>query len=286
MIHVMSVPEMILRRINGLFPLPVHPFNLRAEGRKSYAEWQFERALQTLEYFNDAADIEEMFKDNTVLDIGCGAGGKTLYYAMQKVRKIYGVDIVEKYIEEAKSLAKTKGVENIEFLITDEDRLPFECGFFDTIIVNDTFEHMKYPDRMLEECHRVLKPAGRLYISFPPYNHPYGAHVSDVIGIPWVHLLFSERTIINAYKRLVSVLPDGEERIRLRISKSESGGERISYINRMTIRKCRRCINKTPFNMVYFKLVPLRPFLQFCVYIPFLREYVCRMVVAVLEKQN
>lgn len=282
----MSVPEVILRRINGLFPLPVHPFNLRAEGRKSYVEWQFEKALETLKYFNDAADIEEMFKGNTVLDIGCGAGGKTLYYAMQKVSKIYGVDIVGNYIEEAKSLAKTKGLDNIEFLRTDEDRLPFECGFFDAIIVNDTFEHMKYPDRMLEECHRVLKPAGRLYINFPPYNHPYGAHVSDAIGIPWVHLLFSERTIINVYKKLVSVLPDGEERIRLRISKNRLGEERISYINRMTIRKCRYYIKKTPFNVVYFKLIPLRTFLQFCMCVPFIREYLCRMVVAVLEKQD
>ncbi|HAS92002.1 MAG TPA: class I SAM-dependent methyltransferase, partial [Clostridiales bacterium] len=47
------------------------------------------------------------------------------------------------------------------------------------------------------------------------------AHLSDAIGIPWVHVFFSEKTLINTYKELVKNLPDGAERIDFRISKKE-----------------------------------------------------------------
>ena len=45
---------------------------------------------------------------------------------------------------------------------------------------------------------------GKLFVNFPPYNHPTGAHLSDVIGIPSVHVFFSDKTLIAAYKELVA----------------------------------------------------------------------------------
>ena len=57
-----------------------------------YADWQFERGHLTLEHYRPFMEPEEIMKGKTVLDIGSGVGGKTLYYATLGVKKIYGVD--------------------------------------------------------------------------------------------------------------------------------------------------------------------------------------------------
>jgi len=74
----------------------------------------------------DLTDLDQLFKDKTVLDIGCGAAGKTVFYATCGVKEIYGVDKVEKYKEQAERLAKSKGVEDkFHFVIADAATLPF-----------------------------------------------------------------------------------------------------------------------------------------------------------------
>jgi len=46
-----SFKEALLKSMNKLFPLPVHPFNLQKDGVKTYADWEFEKGLSTLQYF-------------------------------------------------------------------------------------------------------------------------------------------------------------------------------------------------------------------------------------------
>ena len=270
---VMNIPQAILLKINKFFKLPVHPFNLSNEGGMSYAEWQFEKGARTIDYYLASATREEMFEGKSVLDIGCGAAGKSVYYASLGARRVVGLDVVERYRSEAIELARRKGYEDrFEFVCADAAKTEFKDGSFDTVIMNDAVEHVERPEAVLRECLRVLAPGGRLYLNFPPYYHPYGAHLSDAIAIPWVHVFFSESTLIGAYKELVSGLPDGDRRVGLRISErsggdggsndssngSNSGGsngsnsgsdgndgeEYFSYINHMTIKRFRKILRE------------------------------------------
>lgn len=281
----MSVKVNLCKKLAKSFPLPVHPFNLQNEGVKTYAQWQFEKGEQTLKFYLEHFTIEEMFKDKTVLDIGCGAGGKSLYYASCGAKIVYGVDVVEHYKEEAETLAAQKGLsDKFRFLLQDAAHMSFESNFFDTIIMNDAMEHVDKPLEVLKECLRVLKPGGRLYLNFPPYYHPYGAHLSDAMGMPWIHLFFSEKTLIASYKELVKGLPDGEKRINFRISKDEQGNEYFSYINKMTISRFKKILKQTDFKIKYYREVPLRKFLKPVSSLPVLKEGFVKMVVCVLEK--
>jgi SAM-dependent methyltransferase len=45
--------------------------------------------------------------------------------------------------------------------------LPFEDARFDVVVVIDLLEHVRDDARFIEECHRVLKPAGRLIVNVP-----------------------------------------------------------------------------------------------------------------------
>ena len=274
----------IIEDLNEIFPFPKHPFNMENEGEMSYAKWQFTKGAMALQYFQDYSNTLDMFQNKVVLDIGCGPAGKSLYYATQGAEKIIGVDILEKYKKPAEDLAKElKLSKKFKFLAADSANLPLENETIDTIIVNDAMEHVEKPLKTIKEALRVLKKGGKLYINFPPYFHPYGAHLSDAISIPWVHMLFDEQTLIKAYKKLVEALPDGDERIEFRISEKD-GKEEFSYINKMTIRRFNNILNKLDLSPIYYKEVPLKKFLSPLKKVPYVREMAVKMVVCVLEK--
>ena len=275
----------LLKRWNKCFKPVVHPFNLNNDGIKTYSMWQYEKGEDTIKFYLDYLSKDEMFRDKEILDIGCGAGGKSLYYASCGAKKVTGVDIVPKYEQDSMELAKKLNLQNkFQFIIADASKLPFPSHSFDTIIMNDAMEHVAQPEAVLREVMRVLKKGGKVFINFPPYNHPFGAHLSDVIFIPWVHLFFSDKTLIKAYKELVKDLPDGEERISFRISKDQKGREYFSYINKMTLKRYKKILNKLQLTPVYYKEVPLRGFLKPVAKLPFFREYFVKMAVSVIEK--
>ncbi|MBO4954569.1 MAG: class I SAM-dependent methyltransferase [Clostridia bacterium] len=282
----MSWSVSLLRAVNRLFPLPQHPFNLQNDGVKTYAEWQFEKGRDTVAFYLQFASLDELFLDKQVLDIGCGAAGKTLFYASCGVEHITGMDIVAHYEEEANALAERLGYQDkFTFVLGDAAATPFADNSFDTIIMNDAMEHVDKPEAVLSECLRILRPHGRIYINFPPYDHPYGSHLSDAIGMPWVHRFFSEKTLIQGYKELVAHLPDGQSRVDFRISKKEDGTEYFSYINHMSIRRFRGILKRLNLQPIYMHEAPLRGFLKPLAKLPVLKEFFVKMVVCVIEKE-
>jgi len=275
----------LLKCINRRFKPVVHPFNLSNAGLLTYAEWQYEKGEDTIEFFLKYTDKDSMFKDKKVLDIGCGAGGKTLYYASLGAEKVVGVDVVEKYKEESEALAEKLGLsDKFEFVLGDAKALPFDPGTFDTVVMNDAMEHVEGPEEVLTEVLRVLKEGGRVYINFPPYYHPFGAHLSDAIYIPWVHLFFRDKTLIRAYKDLTAGLPDGQDRVSLRISKNEKGEEYFSYINKMTLKAFGRLLKKMGITPVYYDEAPLRGILKIPAKMPVFKELFVKMAVCIVEK--
>ena len=276
----------IIEDLNEIFKLPKHPFNMANEGEMSYAKWQYTRGAKSLSYFEEYSNTLEMFADKTVLDIGCGPAGKTLYYATQGAKKVIGLDILEKYKKEAEELAKElKLSTKFKFLVGDSAKIPLGDASVDTVIINDAMEHVEKPLKTIKEALRVLKPGGKLYINFPPYFHPYGAHLSDAIGMPWVHMIFSEDTLIKAYKKQVENLPDGEERIKFRISE-KNGRESLSYINKMTIHRFNNILDKLNIFPEYYKEVPLKRAVKPLLRVPYVREMAVKMVVCVIEKEE
>ena len=278
----------LLEKINRLFPLPVHPFNLQNDGVTTYAKWQYEKGADTIKFYLDSPVVSssaDMFSGKSVLDIGCGACGKTMFYGKMGAEHITGMDIVPEYEKEAYDLAKELGLsDKFTFVLGDAAKTDFRDESFDVIIMNDAMEHVAEPEKVLAEAYRILIKGGRLYVNFPPYNHPFGAHLSDVIGIPWVHCFFSEKTLIAAYKDLVSDKPDGDARIHFRISKDENGKEYFSYINKMTIKRFKKIKANSPFNVIYYAEIPLRGFLTPLARLPFFKEFFVKMAVCIFEK--
>lgn len=280
----MAVSTAMIKLTNKIFPKVVHPFNLQNEGKETYAQWQFRKGGDTIKFFLEACPADELFRGKRVLDMGCGAAGKSLYYCSLGAEKVTGVDIVAHYESEANALAEELGYrDKFEFRCASAYELPFEDGSFDTIIMNDFMEHVADPERTLKEARRLISPTGAIYINFPPYYHPFGAHLSDVINMPWVHLFFSEKMLVKAYKELVKGLPDEQERIDLRISRNEKGEEYFGYINKMTLKRFHGILNRLNITPAYYREVPLRSFLAPLAKLPVLKELFVRMAVCIIK---
>ncbi len=283
----MSLSVKLIKLGNKIFKPVIHPFNLADEKKMTYAEWQYEKGGDTIAFFTEKYSCNEIFEGKNVLDIGCGAAGKSLFFLKMGAKHVTGVDIVKSYESEANELAKKLGYgDRFDFVCASADALPYEDNSFDTIIMNDAMEHVSEPESVLDEIMRVVKPDGKIYINFPPYYHPFGAHLSDAINMPWEHFFFSEKACIKAYRDLVAKYPDAADRIKFRFSTDENGKEYISYINKMTISRFKKILKKKNISPLYYKEAPLRRFLTAFAKLPLLKELCVKMVVCVISKSG
>lgn len=81
--------------------------------------------VQTEVLYNKAIEAAELKKSDVVLDLYCGIGTIGIY-ASSYVDKVYGIEIVEQAIEDAKENAKINNIENIKF----------RCGAVEDILVD------------------------------------------------------------------------------------------------------------------------------------------------------
>jgi len=102
-------------------------------------------------------------ENQTVLDIGCGDGNFAIFLKnVLKAKDIFGIDISEKAV----SLCIKNGINAVK-LNVDDDKLPYENGFFDAIFCGEVIEHLYDPDFLLSEIYRVLKKGGIFLITTP-----------------------------------------------------------------------------------------------------------------------
>ena len=118
-----------------------------------------------------------------VLDAGCGTGK---FFGMDFAREI-GCQLVG--IDLRQDLSANS---EIDFGVRAElNRLPFSDGSFDVVNCRLVIEHVDFPDTVLKEFYRVLKPGGRLAIFTPNLLHYFGAAAS--LTPHWFHVWFNSR---------------------------------------------------------------------------------------------
>ena len=99
-----------------------------------------------------------------VIDAACGTGYGSALLAQQGAQVVFGLDLSEEAINEARRLYQ---VNNLHFEVADVTRLPIEDEAYDVFVSFETIEHIDNVDQFLSEVVRVLKPGGRFICSTP-----------------------------------------------------------------------------------------------------------------------
>lgn len=172
---------------------------------KAAAETRFrsEYDYAVFEYLRSAKVIQALERAGVgtagrVLDAGCGGGGTALSLA-EEARFAVGLDLLARFRAAGTRLQQERGVANAAFVQGDGERLPFRDGSFDLVFSHSVIEHVASAQAYLQECRRVLKPGGALYLSTAPYLSLAGAHLPRLLVPLPIHILLGRRLAFKVF---------------------------------------------------------------------------------------
>ena len=197
----------------------------------------------------------EVIKGKSVLDYGCGLGDQVLAMKRAGAGRVVGFDVFPKF---------PAGQQGVEF--TTE--VPAER--FDIVLSSSAFEHFADPEGEFAKMRRLT--GQKLIISWaePWFSHD-GSHMGNFTYVPWVNLLFPERSVM-----LVRSLyrDDGA----MSYETCGLGGA----VNRMTVRRFERIIKASGMRIEYLRNYATRG-LPLVTHIPVVRELLTSACTCILS---
>ena len=236
-----SSAERLLLRIFRAFP-PRHTIFADVEPRAA-GEYEDEKRFGFERYFGRDVGL---FRDRDVLDLGCGYGGRPIRFLEVGARSVTGIEVSGGLVAHAESFAAERGVTAARFLVGTGEAIPCAAGAFDLVTMNDVMEHVVDPQRVLDECFRVLRPGGCLAVVFPPYyDVTAGSHLHGyATAFPALNLVFPTRTLKSASRRVLE-----ERGVDYRQVFREVPSDKLWNLNGLTSRRFRRLVRMSGFEI-------------------------------------
>jgi ubiquinone/menaquinone biosynthesis C-methylase UbiE len=119
--------------------------------------------------FADRTHLSEIIRrscvtrNNRVLDIAAGSGFLAIEFA-KLAEKVIGADITRNMLLQAREKQKDSGLENIGFILSDVESLPFAIESFNIVSCRFAFHHFPDPMKALREMKRVCKNQGKIVL--------------------------------------------------------------------------------------------------------------------------
>ena len=102
----------------------------------------------------------------TIIDVGCGIGGSSLYLAQKFNANVTGITLSPVQANRATERVKNAGFqEQVQFQVANALEMPFPDNQFDLVWSLESGEHMPDKTQFLAECYRVLRPGGKLILA-------------------------------------------------------------------------------------------------------------------------
>lgn len=160
--------------------------------------------------------------DGSLMDVGCNAGT----FCSVRDGPVFGLDVSESVLKRAKD-----NVPTAVFFVGDARSLPTLDEAIDNILLTEVLEHIPEPMEVLAECHRLLRPGGRLLVTVPNFRgvvrptwtikeamKEYGVEPR-----PYLHTAYTPEEL-----RLMV------ERVGLRVAEFGTTGKEVIFVRRIT----------------------------------------------------
>jgi len=208
-------------------------------------------------------DFVEITEHASVLDFGCGFGLQAAALA-RLGRDVTGVDLPRDIFRESWQQL-TAAYPTLRLTTETPTRT------FDVVYSCSSFEHFSDPAYILGLMQNLVRPGGKLVITFAePWYSPHGHHMDGMTRLPWVNLLFREADVMAVRSMYHD---DGA-----RHYEAVEGG-----LNRMTVARFERLMQDSGMRVQSLRLLAVRG-LPLVTSIPVIRELLTSACSAVLEK--
>lgn len=113
---------------------------------------------------NDAlADLARIGPADHLVDVCCGMGGPSRYFAANWGCRVTGIDLTQSRVDGARRLTELAGLAGrVTLMQGDALDMPFPTDSFDVLVSQEAFCHVPRKDRLIAECARVVRPGGRI----------------------------------------------------------------------------------------------------------------------------
>ena len=136
-----------------------------------------------------------------LLDVGCGLGGASRYFAHERGCQVTGIDLTAEYVAVAEALAQLVGLaERVSYRHASGLSLPFAAGSFDAAYMLHVGMNIADKAALFGEVRRVLRPRS----IFGIYDVMSEAEGELTFPVPWaaaVEMSFVDRA--GTYRRLL-----------------------------------------------------------------------------------
>jgi SAM-dependent methyltransferase len=195
----------------------LHSAYPRRDGYKYDRVSRFSRAAARL---TELQEVISLSKSGRYIELGLGDGS----LALSLVRAGYscdGLDLQDWRDDECRN-------SRVSFYhVPESGAYPCRNCEYDGAFSYNTFEHIRDPAAALAELARIVKPGGRIFLSFGPlFNSAFGLHAYRTVHHPYPQFLLSHSTLQQfVYENGINDL----------------GGSRhdFQFVNRWTVRQYR-----------------------------------------------
>ena len=199
----------------------------------SEQQWYGENFLFDYSQFKDV-------RNKRILEIGCAEAGLLKFYH-KKGAVCSGIELSDIRYNNALLLDKRNEINLFQADICNPTSYKKHIKKnFDMIIMRDVIEHIDNKRIALSNIFNILKPGGKLFMSFPPKYCAYSGHqqtISNLFGkLPYIYML--PDVIYKKYLRLISC---PEKKIEYLI---------VTKKTRISIRKMHEIVNSLGFNIL------------------------------------
>jgi 2-polyprenyl-3-methyl-5-hydroxy-6-metoxy-1,4-benzoquinol methylase len=168
------------------------------EGWAAYIQHQFATSAALFAKYPNLS-----LAGKTVLDLGCGTGGRAAYLAEAGARRVVAIDVNAQEIEVARRICPALypgAAGRVDYRVSSEHE-HLDVGLFDVVMMVDSMEHVVSPAEMMRLAHGYTRPGGQFYFSNIGWYHYTGSHMNL---LPFVNVFFSDETILDVMRWQVS----------------------------------------------------------------------------------
>lgn len=120
----------------------------------NYSRATFHTSAERLQ---EVLDLAHPQRGDLVLDVATGTGN-TAFALAPHVRRVVGLDLTREMLDVARRITAERKIANVDWVLGDAARLPFQDATFDLYTVRAAPHHFPDVDAFLAEAWRVLKP--------------------------------------------------------------------------------------------------------------------------------